>query len=195
MATTLIVPGLHGSEAAHWQSWMEARLEDCLRITQADWTTPELPRWSAQVRQAVAHSAPPVWLIAHSFGCLASIHAVADLPDRVAGAMLVAPADPEIFAVADLLPIRALGFPSVVVASTTDPWMRFTRAAYWAKCWGSRLVSLGAAGHVNVESGFGPWPDGLALFHALQEAHDSLPRGPLDAAGASHLATGGDGTL
>ncbi|WP_420796571.1 alpha/beta hydrolase, partial [Ectothiorhodospira haloalkaliphila] len=31
MATTLIIPGYHGSEAEHWQTWMPAsRLTPCL---------------------------------------------------------------------------------------------------------------------------------------------------------------------
>jgi hypothetical protein len=33
---------------------------------------------------------------------------------------------------------------------------------------GSRLVNLGLAGHINVESGFGPWPEGEALLAELR---------------------------
>jgi hypothetical protein len=33
--------------------------------------------------------------------------------------------------------------------------------------WGAALVDLGDAGHVNADSGFGPWPEGLELRDAL----------------------------
>lgn len=43
--------------------------------------------------------------------------------------------------------------------------------------WGSRLVHIGRAGHINAESGFGPWPQGLELLRTLQQAQDDLPLG------------------
>ena len=36
-----------------------------------------------------------------------------------------------------------------------------------AAAWGSEIVSLGAAGHVNADSGLGDWPEGIALLQAL----------------------------
>jgi len=33
--------------------------------------------------------------------------------------------------------------------------------------WGARAESLGAAGHVNAESGLGDWPAGMARLAAL----------------------------
>ena len=44
---------------------------------------------------------------------------------------------------------------------------------------GSQLVNIGAAGHINVDSGHGPWPRGLALFKALQAAQGDLPLGTI----------------
>ena len=69
----------------------------------------------------------------------------------------------------------------MLVASTNDPWMNFASAAYWAERWGSRLHCLGAAGHINVDSGFGPWPDGLAMLRAMQVAQSSFLLGEVDA--------------
>ena len=37
-----------------------------------------------------------------------------------------------------------------------------------ADAWGSAFLSIGDAGHINVDSGHGPWPDGLALFEKLR---------------------------
>jgi len=41
--------------------------------------------------------------------------------------------------------------------------MEFDTARAYAGIWGSGLVDLGNAGHINVASGFGRWEDGYAL--------------------------------
>jgi predicted alpha/beta hydrolase family esterase len=41
------------------------------------------------------------------------------------------------------------------------------RAAAFAAAWGSRLVTLDHAGHINAEAGYGPWPEGQRLLDAL----------------------------
>lgn len=180
MSKILIVPGLHGSGSSHWQSWFEQKLSDTFRVEQNDWSDPYLPRWAGSVRHELGRAKGHVWIIAHSFGCLAAAHAAADYRDKVAGVMFVAPADPDKFEAASMLPKERLGFPSVVVASSTDPWMHLIKAAYWADLWGSRLINIGSAGHINVESGFGPWPEGLAIFEQLRRTQSDLPLGSLD---------------
>ena len=193
--TVLIVPGLHGSGPEHWQSWLEKRVPEARRVSGIDWEEPILARWAETVRDNIDRAPGAVWVVAHSFGCLASVVAAADRPDRVAGILLVAPADPERFtplglrdpdtnppqeSVAPLIPRTPLGAPSIVVASTNDPWVRFSSAAYWADCWGSHLESAGAAGHINIDSGFGAWPEGLRLLQALQESARDLPLGGIE---------------
>ena len=71
---------------------------------------------------------------------------------------MVAPADPAKFGVAPRLPQSRLAVPSVLLGSDTDPWMAADQARAWARFWGSRFISLGDAGHINAESGFGPLP-------------------------------------
>lgn len=180
MSTILIVPGLHGSGPQHWQTWFEHRLLRCVRVEQSDWATPHLPRWAGAVRHALDHVVGRAWIVAHSFGCLAAVHAANDYHHKIAGAMLVAPADPEKFDVGPLLPEEHLPFPSVVVASTNDPWLSLAKVLYWADRWGSRLINLGAAGHINTESGFGPWIDGLEIFEQLRANQPDLLIGSLD---------------
>jgi hypothetical protein len=34
--------------------------------------------------------------------------------------------------------------------------------------WGAQTLNLGAAGHINADSGLGDWPDGLDLIRQLQ---------------------------
>ena len=93
--------------------------------------------------------------------------------DELADLMLVAPAEPSRFELEERVPERALGIPSVVVASHNDPVMRFPRAVHWAEVWGSELVDLGEAGHINVEAGFGRWPYGLEVLRGLVRRLDA----------------------
>lgn len=134
-------------------------------------------RWAGSVRHQLARAKGHVWIVAHSFGCLAAAHAASDYRDRIAGAMFVAPADPEKFRVSALIPTAQLGFPSVVVLSIDDPWIRMMRSAWLADCWGSRFRNIGAAGHINVDSGFSAWPEGLLIFEQLRRSLAGLPLG------------------
>lgn len=169
MAVVLIVPGLHGSGPDHWQTWWQAEDTAAARVEQDDWHAPDLERWSARVREVLDRVVEPAWLVAHSFGCLACVHASAERPERVAGALLVAPANPDRFGVRSALPDRPLPYPSLLVSSLNDPWLPSFDALEWADRWGSHLVDLGEAGHINAEAGYGPWPQGRALFRELQE--------------------------
>jgi predicted alpha/beta hydrolase family esterase len=155
----LIVPGKGGSEATHWQSWLERHLDGAQRVEQTAWDTPELAAWSANVAAAIGSATQPPLVVAHSFGCLAALHALQQAtPPRVAGVLLVAPADPQRFALPDSTVRRPLGAPGRVIASSNDPWMSLARATTFARAWHLPVHCLGAAGHINVASGFGPWP-------------------------------------
>ncbi|HVL07687.1 MAG TPA: alpha/beta hydrolase, partial [Burkholderiaceae bacterium] len=174
----LTVPGLYGSGPGHWQSRWEALHPDWQRVEQKDWSQPSLYLWAervgqvvAQARHAVPGGAGKVLLLAHSFGCLASLRYVLDSaledPMPIAGMLLVAPADPEKFGVGPLLPQGPLPFPTIVAASRNDPWVPQPVAFGWATLWGSEKIDLGVAGHVNADSGLGDWPLGLSLVERL----------------------------
>ena len=38
------------------------------------------------------------------------------------------------------------------------------RSRAFARAWGSELVELSNAGHINGDAGYGPWPEGLAML-------------------------------
>jgi predicted alpha/beta hydrolase family esterase len=157
----LIVPGLHDSGPTHWQSWLQARQPGSLRVQQRDWGRPELDEWADQVDATLARAGEGVrWVAAaHSFGCLALVRHLQRHPaSPLRAALLVAPADPHKFGVADRLPHTPLDADTTWVASTNDPWMGFDESVAWAGRWGCRWTSLGAAGHINVDAGFGPLP-------------------------------------
>ncbi|HEY0062111.1 MAG TPA: alpha/beta fold hydrolase [Telluria sp.] len=169
----IIVPGLHDSSAGHWQTRWHDRQPAFSRVRQDDWEHPHLATWATRLGQVRARDPRPALLVAHSFGCLTAVHSIARDDADIAGALLVAPADPDKFGVSDLLPALALPCPSIVVASSNDPWMRASSAAEWARRWGSELVEAGALGHINADSGLGDWVAGQRLLHRLAEmAHN-----------------------
>jgi len=204
MTTTFIVPGLGSSGPEHWQTWLEARLANAVRIQQTDWKDANLADWSARVRWHFSRTPGRFIIVAHSFGVLAAVQAASDYRERIIGALLVAPADPARFGVEELLPQGPLGFPAIVVASTNDPWLRIGRATRFAKVWQAEFINLGAAGHINAESGYGPWPEGRMLLERLQtqenfraasgkQRHPQVRRHRADAQ-ASGLVIGGKRT-
>ncbi|WP_395242623.1 RBBP9/YdeN family alpha/beta hydrolase [Agromyces sp. MMS24-K17] len=167
MTRVVIVPGIGGSGEEHWQTHWEAATPGAVRIRPASWDEPGLDDWLRAI-DATAPDADTV-LVAHSMGCLAVATWLAANPGVVAGAFLVAPADPEgpaypaeaaEFGVAD----GPLGVPALVVASTDDPYGSYAFAERAAQAWGAGIVSVGPVGHVNVASGLGSWDDGAALL-------------------------------
>jgi predicted alpha/beta hydrolase family esterase len=167
---TLIVPGLGDSGPGHWQTWIEGRLPCTSRVNQPDWGLPDLDAWAQRIREAVDGCALPPVIIAHSFGVLASVQASRQTTRRIGAALLVAPADPEVFGYAGLLPKHPLPFPTILVGSRSDPWMAFDQARLWASRWGSRFVDAGYVAHINTDSGHGRWPLGLSLLNELEQS-------------------------
>jgi len=54
-----------------------------------------------------------------------------------------------------------------VVAAPDDPYADFKTIEDLARSWGSEFVNIGKGGHINVASGFGPWPQGEELLKKL----------------------------
>jgi predicted alpha/beta hydrolase family esterase len=67
------------------------------------------------------------------------------------------------------MPSQKLPFRSLVVASSDDPFATMERAELFAACWGSRLIKIQNAGHINTASGHGPWPEGETWLEELRE--------------------------
>ena len=170
MTPVIIVPGWRNSGVGHWQSLWAEQLPLAVRVEQDDWGTPKREAWVLRVSQSVMAQERPVVIVAHSLGCIATAHLPAAVNQRIAGALLVAPADPERRGIlADFAPVpyQPLPYRSIVVASSNDPFCPVRTAGAYARSWGSAFVRLQNAGHINVDAGFGPWPLGLALLHSL----------------------------
>jgi uncharacterized protein len=171
-ADILVIPGLGGSGPDHWQTRWQARLSSARRVEQTDWEYPVQAVWGARIAEAIAEAQRPVVLVAHSLGVVSAAHVLcATDPGRVAGAFLVAP--PEASTIEDLpeiapdfrpYPGTALPCPALLVASRNDPYGTFEAAETLASQWAATLLDAGEAGHVNADSGHGPWPEGLMSF-------------------------------
>jgi predicted alpha/beta hydrolase family esterase len=172
----LIIPGWGNSGPGHWQTIWASELPHARRVEQREWVRVTVDDWVQTLDRHIQDCRKPVTLVAHSLACILVAHWAARHPraEGVEAALLVAPTDVEDATTAPTettcfapIPRGALPFKSVVVASSDDPYIKEHRAAELAKSWGSKFVNLGSAGHMNVASGYGPWPQGREILAQL----------------------------
>ena len=169
-----IVPGLGNSGPEHWQTYFEQSGDNFHRVEQEEWEAPDCKDWIRHINLALeGYDLSRVILIGHSLGCTAIVHWALQSRNKIKGAFLVAPSDIEAqhytFPATGFtpIPLAPLPFPSIVVASNNDEWVSLDRARFFATHWGSRLIDLGPAGHINAASGYGKWEEGLRLLSSL----------------------------
>ncbi|MBB4196350.1 alpha/beta hydrolase [Rhodoblastus sphagnicola] len=174
----LIIPGLGGSGPDHWQSRWGQKLSTARIVAQEDWDRPRRDPWVANILREIAASTRPVVLIGHSLGALAAASAVAEQggAGKVKAVFLVAPPDLDAPALnagpidplfKEKAPQAALQVPGVMIASRSDPFADWAFAERLADVWALDLADAGDAGHINAESGHGPWPEGLMRLAGL----------------------------
>jgi serine hydrolase len=174
-ANVLILPGIGNSGPDHWQTRWEGSDPSFRRVVQRDWDHPVREEWVAALDETVDATGLDTILVAHSIGCLVVSHWVAASRRAVKAALLVAPPNPGAPAFPKEasgfipLPLVRLPFPSIVVASSDDPYGSLAFAERCAQSWGGRLVNAGPEGHMNSASGMGAWADGRALLQALMQ--------------------------
>jgi uncharacterized protein len=174
MTKYFIIPGLGNSGPDHWQTHFEKSLANCTRIQQVEWDEPDCINWINTInKQLENEKLTEVVLIAHSLGCATVAHWANNFQQKIKGALLVAPSDLEAPAYTfnatgfSPFPLQTLPFKSIVVARTNDPWVSLARATQFANAWGSELMNIGDAEHINAAAGFGVWPAGLAILKQL----------------------------
>lgn len=166
----LILPGMGGGTPDHWYARWAAKLSTAHRVEQRDFDRPVFSEWRDRIAQAATSAQRPVVLVGHSMGAVAGLLCAPDLPN-VAAAMFVAPASPRVLRTMDQIDpafaarqMRRLDFPALLVASRDDPYSTYEESTERASALGATLVDAGASGHINAESGHGPWPEGLMRF-------------------------------
>ncbi len=174
MTHYFIVPGLGNSGPQHWQTFFEKSSPHFLRINQQEWESPVCSHWIETIDKALdGYDLSRTVLIGHSLGCLTIVHWANQYKRKIKGALLVAPSDAE----ADVytfpasgfspIPLNKLDFKTIIVASSNDPWVSMDRASFFADSWGSELINIGEAGHINTASGHYEWHQGLELLKKL----------------------------
>lgn len=168
--TVVIVPGLRDHVAEHWQTLLAQQLNNAYTVPPLEHDRLSRAHQVAALDEIVNSVTGPVVLVAHSAGVITTVHWAQQSNRAVHGALLATPADlerplPEGHpTIADLdaggwnpVPRRRLPFPSIVAASSNDPLASHRRVMELAESWGSRLVDLGAVGHLNPAYGYGYW--------------------------------------
>jgi len=169
------LPGIGNSGPSHWHSRWEQTDARARRFAPSNWTKPHLPDWIQALERAVDSAETAPVLVAHSLACLLVAHWHCLSAKSIRGAFLVSVPDPSspVFPVQAAsfanAPDKRLGFPSMIVASTDDPYGSLDYANKRAAQWGSTLRVIGAAGHINAQSNLGDWAEGRALLGEFVE--------------------------
>ena len=178
--TIVVVPGLRGHVEDHWQTRLAATLPNARVVQSFGRDKRDLAGRVADLHQVVQETDTPVTLVAHSAGCLVTVHWAMqhDLPVR--GALLatpptlVRPLPAEYPSMEELresgwlpIPRAPLRFPSIVAASTDDALGHYEEVRALADAWGGRFMGIGPVGHLNPSSGYGEWPGAEALLDVL----------------------------
>jgi predicted alpha/beta hydrolase family esterase len=174
MIQYFIVPGIGNSGPEHWQTYFEKSGTNFNRIIQQEWNAPVCKDWIETIDKTISPvELSSVILIGHSLGCSAIAHWATHYNRKIRGALLVAPSDPEAphynFPITGFNPVprNRIDFKTIIVTSSNDQWVTLDRAKYFADKWGSELINIGDAGHINVASGHGEWKQGLEILKRL----------------------------
>lgn len=171
------IPGLRNSSEDHWQTILEHKLgEACFRVHQENWEAPDCETWIQKIEsELVDFDKAQLILIGHSIGCMAIVKWIERFNHKIKGALLVAPSDSERLGYPTFItgftpiPSEKLSFPSIVIASSNDHVTTLDRSKKFAKDWGSELIILENAGHIEPKSGFGDWQEILELIEKLEK--------------------------
>lgn len=174
-ATVLILPGLSDSGEDHWQTRWQRRY-NFIRVEQKDWETPVREDWVTTLDKKIAgQKSDDIILVGHSLACATIAFWSSFSKREIKAALLVAPSDTEApsypFGTKGFtpMPLDKLRFPSITVASQNDFYVSISRAKFFAEKWGSELVDVGDASHINTAAGFGEWPAGLDFLKRLDK--------------------------
>lgn len=170
------IPGLHNSNEEHWQTHLEQlNPKGFIRIIQKNWDEPDCTTWINQIEHELKNfNHSELILIGHSIGCIAILKWFEKFKHIIKGALLVAPSDsesdkyPSYINGFSPIPKETLPFPTIVVASNNDHVTEIERSREFAKNWGSKLIILKNAGHIEPKSGYGEWPLVLELIDDLE---------------------------
>jgi uncharacterized protein len=158
MTNYFIVPGLGNSGPEHWQTYFQNSADHFYRIEQEEWYAPTCEKWIATIDEKIsAFDFSTAVLIGHSLGCSTIAHWAKKYKTQYTfPATGFTP-----------IPLDKINFKTIVVSSANDKWVSLDRAKFFADSWGSELINIGNAGHINIDSGHTNWQEGLHLLKKL----------------------------
>jgi len=168
---TLLLHGWGGSDWPHWQSWLASELVKEYKTVSFPLIMhphyPHLNRWKKEVR-AYLRDFRPTTVICHSLANTLWFHLCneADIEpmETVERLVLVAPPSLrcEIETIKSFFPLEAPkdlhAKSAMLVVSSNDPYMPLKEAWELQERLQIPMKVLNDAGHINAESGYGPWP-------------------------------------
>ncbi len=171
---TVILHGWQGSGPDHWQTW----LAEQLRAAEREVRYPELPDpdeptladWLDALTGTLDGLPDDGFdVVAHSLGAVLWLHHVAGgrPAPRPARVVLVAPPSPAT-AIPEIAPffpppldidaVRRAAGGTVLVGGDDDPYLPEGIALAYGRPLKMPTTVIAGGGHLNTESGYGPWP-------------------------------------
>ena len=165
----MLLHGWGGSDFPHWQSWLAGEIAkeygcvDFFRFPNVD--APVLDVWKEAAIQELRRFRPDV-LVCHSLANTLWFHLCNEglVEEKLKELFLVAPPSLEcsIEELQTFFPVSApedLHAKRVhLIVSDNDPYMQKEEAKQLAQVLDVEPIFLKNAGHINAQSGFGPWP-------------------------------------
>jgi predicted alpha/beta hydrolase family esterase len=164
----LLLHGWGGSDFPHWQSWLAGEIakdygEVCF-LKFSDFDTPKLDTWKQELLEKLQSFQPDI-VVCHSLANTLWLHLCKDNSlQEVQKLYLVAPPSLEckIDELSEFFPLstpkKLFAKDTLLISSTNDPYLSENEAHKLQKELQVKMKIIKNGGHLNAESGYGPWP-------------------------------------
>jgi predicted alpha/beta hydrolase family esterase len=184
----VLLHGLNGAGPDHWQTWLRAELAELGRDVRypdlPDPDDPHLDEWLAAFRDALTGLPDDGFdVVCHSLASIVWMHHASDpgTTPRPARVALISPPSPHtaLPVITEFFPppididaIRTAADGTVLVGGDDDPYCPEGVTEAYGRPLKIATTVIPGGGHLNAESGYGPWPavldwcgrDNLAFF-------------------------------
>ncbi len=165
---TLILHGWGGSDHPHWQAWLAGELaKDYGTVSFPLIQHPHFPHINRWKKEILAHldDFGPDTVVCHSLANTLWFHLCREgLAPKLQNLVLVSP--PRLNCTIETLrsffpaplPKTLNADKAILVVSDNDPYLTMDEAWSMQEALGIPMKVVERAGHINAESGYGPWP-------------------------------------